>query len=116
MKDDKSDIDLPGPTLLSLEALLENPPKPDQRNAASQFTRMVHAVGVIAEHRVFLDRLRLAPKLFIRRGHIALPMGLWIHGVSRYNISCTIRLPFATSRYATYAAPASFRTLHNVGS
>ncbi|TDL16333.1 clathrin-coated vesicle protein [Rickenella mellea] len=56
LKDEKSDIDLAGPTLQSLKALLENPPKPDQQSAVSQYTRMVH--GLLSASLLNIDEMR----------------------------------------------------------
>lgn len=56
LKDEKSDIDLAGPTLQSLKALLDNPPKADLTEAVSRYTRLVH--GLLSASLLNIDAMR----------------------------------------------------------
>ncbi|TDL16331.1 hypothetical protein BD410DRAFT_889780 [Rickenella mellea] len=56
LKDEKSVIDLAGPTLQLLKALLENPPKPDQQSAVAQYTRMVN--GLLSASLLNIEKMR----------------------------------------------------------
>ncbi|THH07979.1 hypothetical protein EW145_g3009 [Phellinidium pouzarii] len=56
LKEEKSDLDIAGPTLQSLKAILDNPPDKIQRAAHSQYGRLVH--GLLSACLVNIDEMR----------------------------------------------------------
>lgn len=56
LKEEKSEVDLAGPTLQSLKALLDNPPKKSEAQALTQYSRLVH--GLLSACLVHVDEMR----------------------------------------------------------
>ena len=56
LRDEKTDVDLVGPTLQCLKALLENPPPPDAAEPLSRYARLVH--GLLSAALLNIDDMR----------------------------------------------------------
>lgn len=56
LKEEKSEIDMAGPTLQSLKAMLDNPPSKLQTEALSRYSRLVH--GLLSACLVNIDDMR----------------------------------------------------------
>lgn len=57
LKDESSDMDLAGPTLLSLKAILDVPPDAEHvSNESSKFSRLVH--GLFSACLLHIDEMR----------------------------------------------------------
>ena len=56
MREKKSEIDMAGPTLQSLKAMLDNPPSKLQTEALSRYSRLVH--GLLSGCLVNIDDMR----------------------------------------------------------
>lgn len=56
LRDEKTEIDLVGPTLPSLKAMLENPPTKDQPEALAGYSGLVH--GLLSSCLVNIDEMR----------------------------------------------------------
>jgi len=56
LKEEKSEVDLAGPTLQSLKTLLDNPPKKSDTQALTQYSHLVH--GLLSACLVHVDEMR----------------------------------------------------------